>query len=306
MLLIIFAIKATLSHGANPPDAIEGSIMTILVTGARGNIGSRVVTRLAAADCPVRATARDLTGLQVPDTVETARLDLTGTDGFDAALQGVETVFLYTARGDLGPLLGAARAAGVRHVVLLSSPAAYEAAEYRHPIGLVHRAAEQALADSGLDHTVLYPSWLAGNARRDWADRIRGGEPVELPYPAANYTPIHPDDVAAVAVELLRHDAHRSRFQILTGPESMRLDEIVAVIAEVLGRPIPVRQVSRHEAMEHRPPWLPAAILESLLDSAAAAVGAPATVTNTVERITGRRARSLHDWVTEHRAAFTG
>jgi hypothetical protein len=58
--------------------------------------------------------------------------------------------------------------------------------------------------------------------------------------------------------------------------------------------------------MEHRPPWLPAAILESLLDSAAAAVGVPATVTNTVERTTGREARPLRDWVTEHRHAFTG
>jgi hypothetical protein len=49
---------------------------------------------------------------------------------------------------------------------------------------------------------------------------------------------------------------------------------------------------------------LAAEIMESLLDSAAAAVGGPALITNTVERITGRPARTLREWVVENRSAF--
>jgi len=284
--------------------------MTVLVTGARGNIGRRVVSRLHAAGHRVRATARDLSTLTVPEGVATVGLDLNaaegfeGFEGFEAAVNDVDAVFLYATRGSAAPFLRAARDAGVRHVVFLSSPAAYEAAEYRGPIGRIHRAAEAAVAESGLDYTILYPSWLATNARRDWGAAIRAGQPVELPYPAAQCVPVHPDDVAEAAVDLLLNDTYRSRMQILTGPESMRLDEAVATIGDVLGRTIPVREISREDALARREPWLAAEILESLLDSAAAAVGRPAPITNTVERITGHSARPLREWVAENRAEF--
>lgn len=278
--------------------------MTVLVNGARGNIGRRVISRLHAAGQRVRATARDLSTLTVPDGVESTALDLNAAEDFGDAVKDVDTVFLYTTRGSAAAFLSAARDAGVRHVVFLSSPAAYEAAEYRGPIGRIHRAAEAAVMESGLDYTILYPSWLATNARRDWGAAIRGGQPVELPYPAAQCVPIHPDDVAEVAVDLLLNDTHRSRMQILTGPESMRLDEAVATIGDILGRTIPIREISREDALARREPWLAAEILESLLDSAAATVGRPAPITNTVERITGRSARSLREWVAENRAEF--
>ena len=242
--------------------------------------------------------------MSVPDGVETVELDLTAADGFEDAVKGVDAVFLYATRGSAAPFLNAAREAGVRHVVFLSSPASYEAAEFRGPIGRIHRAAEQAVAESGLDHTILYPSWLATNARRDWGAAIRAGEPVELPYPAAQCVPIHPDDVAEAAVELLLHDTHRSRMQILTGPESLRLDEAVATVGAALGRSIPVREISREDALARRGAWMRAEILESLLDSAAASVGRPAPLTNAVERITGRPARPLREWVMENRAGF--
>lgn len=278
--------------------------MTVLVTGARGNIGSRVVSRLHDAGQPVRATSRDPEKLSVPDGVQTAGLDLTGSEGFADALKGVDAVFLYATRGSAAPFLNAAREAGVGHVVLLSSPASYEAAEYRGPIGRIHRAAEQTVAASGLEHTILYPSWLATNARRDWGAAIRAGGPVELAYPAAQCVPVHPGDVADVAADLLVRDRHRSRMQIVTGPESMRSDEAVATVGAALGRTIEVREISREEALARREPWLAAEIMESLLDSAAAAVGGPALITNTVERITGRPARTLREWVVENRSAF--
>lgn len=278
--------------------------MTVLVTGARGNIARHVVSRLHAAGHRVRATARDLGTLSVPDGVETVELDLTDPGGFGDAFRGVDAVFLYTTRGSAAPFLSAAREAGVRYVVLLSSPASYEAAEYRGPIGRIHRAAEETVGESGLDYTILYPSWLATNARRDWGAAVRAGEPVELAYPATQCAPIHPDDVAEVAVDLLVRDTHRSRMQILTGPESMRMDEAVATVGAALGRTIAMRKISREDALARREPWLAAEILESLLDSAAAAVGRPASITNAVERITGRPARSLREWVAENRGDF--
>ncbi|GAA2021872.1 NAD(P)H-binding protein [Catenulispora yoronensis] len=276
------------------------------------------MARLHAAGRAVRATARSgapdrprpagspesPNGVEGVGAIDVVDLDLTATDGFEAALKDVESVFLYATRGDTTPFLAAAREADVRYAVLLSSPASYEAAEYRGPIGRVHRLNEERLAASGLEHTVLYPSWLATNARRDWGAAIRAGEPVELPYPDANISPIHPDDVAAVAAELLRDPAHRSRMQILTGPESLRLDEAAAVVGTTLGRPVDVRRISRDQALARREAWLSEEVLATLLDSAAATVGHPATLTNGVERITGRPPRSLREWVEERRTDF--
>lgn len=277
--------------------------MTILVTGMHGNVGSRVAARLVAAGHRVRGSSRNPSS--VPEGVEPVELDLTAPRGAAEALSGVETVFLYPVRGgSVAAFLDAARKADVQHVVLLSSPAAYEVHEHDRIIGLVHRAVEQAVRDSGLNHTVLYPSWLATNARRDWGQQIRTRGRVGIAHPDAQVNPIHVDDVAEVAADVLTRAAHRSRMLVLTGPESVPQRRMVDVVAEVRGRPIVIDELSREQALEQRPAWMPEAVLDVLLDVSAAAVDVPATVTNTVERVTGHPGRTFREWVVANRADF--
>jgi uncharacterized protein YbjT (DUF2867 family) len=284
--------------------------MAVLVTGVRGGVGSRVAGMLVEAGHRVRGSSRDTTSSvatgrpSAPAGVETVELDLLDPRNATQALSGIETVFLYPVRGPLDGFLDVARKADVQHVVLLSSPAAYEAGEHDRPIGLLHRAAEQAVQESGLRHTVLYPSWLATNARRDWAEQIRTRGRVGIAYPQAQVNPVHIDDIAEVAVDVLTRDVHRSRMLVLTGPESVPQHRLVDTLAEVLGRPIEVDELTREQAMARRPPWMPAAVLETLLDVAAAAVDAPAAVTNTVERVTGRPSRPFREWADAHSAEF--
>nr|WP_269084355.1 NAD(P)H-binding protein [Streptomyces sp. 150FB] len=220
------------------------------------------------------------------------------------ALRGVETVFLYPVRGAVDGFLAAARAADVEHIVLLSSPGSYEPREYKTLIGQVHRAMEQSLERSGLPHTVLYPSWLAGNALRDWGEQVRTSERVDLAFPDAQFTPIHPDDIAEVAADLLTRDTHRGRMQILTGPESMRLRDVVTALGEEIGRTLTVGELTPEQALERRESWMPEPVLRALLDTSAAAVGVPTPVNNSVLRITGHRARTFRAWARTHRADF--
>jgi uncharacterized protein YbjT (DUF2867 family) len=276
--------------------------VTVLVTGVQGNIGSRVAAKLVEAGHRVRGSSRRPSS--APDGVEVVGLDLTQPGGVAEALAGVETVFLYPVRGSVDAFLEAARKADVQHVVLLSSPAAYEVHEHDRLIGLVHRAVEQAVQDSGLNHTVLYPSWLASNARRDWADQIRTRGRVGIAFPGAQVNPMHIDDVAEVAVDVLTTAAHRSRMLVLTGPESVPQRSLVDVLAEVRGAPIAVDELTRDQALAERPEWMPEPVLEALLDVAAASVGVPAAVTNTVERVTGHPSRTFREWATAHRSAF--
>ncbi|GAA1665470.1 NAD(P)H-binding protein [Glycomyces endophyticus] len=276
---------------------------TVLVTGARGNIGSRVAAALAAAGHRVRASARDTAGLAVPEGAETVALDLTDPSGAEAALDGVRTVFLYPTFGDIGGFLDAAVKAGVEHAVLLSSPAAYDPVEHAGPIGTAHRAVEDAARESGLPHTVLYPSWLGSNVFRDWKDQILAGR-VSIAFPEWRINPIHLGDVAEVAADLLTRERFRGRSLVLTGPASMSQREVIAAVAAELGRPVEVEELSREQALAGRPDWFPAAMFDSLLDVAANFGDTPATVNNNVERVLGRPARTFEAWLREERAAL--
>lgn len=284
--------------------------MTILVTGARGSIGGRVAAKLLEGGHPVRGSARDLAApaplpAGLDDVVE---LDVTAPEAdlaplAEKALRDVDAIFLYPARGAIDGFLTAA--AGVRYVVLLSSPASYEAGEFDRPIGLAHRAVEKSLARSGLHHTVLYPGWLATNARRDWFEEIRRTGRIGIYSPDAQVNPIHPDDIAEVAADLLTRIAFRGRMQLLTGPESLRLRELVAMLGDGLGEPVRLDELTFDQALERRAPWMPEPVMRVLLESAAASVGVPAPVNNAVERITGHPARSFHAWAQDQRAYFS-
>ena len=277
--------------------------MTILVTGVQGGIGSRVAKTLVEAGRRVRGSSRNPTS--VPAGVEPVQLDLIEPRGAAEALDGVEAVFLYPVRGgSVEAFLDAARKAEVQHVVLLSSPGAYEVHEHDRIIGIVHRAVERAVQDSGLSHTVLYPSWLATNARRDWAEQIRTSGRVGIAYPDAQVNPIHIDDVAEVAADVLTRPTHRSRMLVLTGPASVPQRSLVDVLADVRGAPIAVDELTREQALERRPEWMPEAVLEVLLDVSAASVDGPAAITNTVERVTGHPSRTFREWAIAHRGDF--
>jgi uncharacterized protein YbjT (DUF2867 family) len=278
--------------------------MTILVTGARGHIGSRVIDRLAAGGHRVRASARTPGEWSAPPGVEIAQLDLANPGNAAEVLKDVEAIFVYVALGDVSGFMAKAAEAGVGHVVMLSSPASYEPGEHDRLIGQAHRAVEKAIEDAGLGHTLLYPSWLAHNAQRDWGAQIRERGRVGIYCPDSQVNPIHLDDIAEVAAEVLARDHHRARMHVLTGPESLRLREVVEVIAEESGVEVGVDALSREQAMAQREEWMPAEILDALLGAAERGVGMPAPVTNTVQRILGRRPRPLRDWAREHRADF--
>ncbi|MET0135151.1 MAG: hypothetical protein ABW215_16345, partial [Kibdelosporangium sp.] len=127
---------------------------------------------------------------------------------------------------------------------------------------------------------------------------------IGIAYPDAQFTPIHVDDVADVAAALLTRRDYHGRMLALTGPESLSQADIVTILGEVLGKPIPVDALTREQALQQREPWMPEPVLNVLLDITEAAVGVPAPINNTVERITGHPARTFRQWAEEHRADF--
>src|SRR5690242_9422106 len=66
----------------------------ILVTGATGRVGGQVAAQLLEAGVTVRAFARNTRSSSLPKEVQTAQGDFTSPETLEAALHGVDAVFL--------------------------------------------------------------------------------------------------------------------------------------------------------------------------------------------------------------------
>ncbi|GLH95713.1 NAD(P)H-binding protein [Phytohabitans aurantiacus] len=272
--------------------------MTTLITGARGNVGGGVLRRLHAAGHALRASSREPGRLDVPEGIETVLLDLAEPDTFESALRGITQVFLYAEPEGVDEFVGAAEAAGVKHIVLLSSSAALSPTALEDPLGRHHILVERALLASSISTTLLRPDAFAGNAF-GWLDAIRSGGPVEQAYPDANVAPVHEDDIADVAAAALTEDWLVGHAITLTGPRSISLREQITIVAGRLGRDIAIHELTRAEAEEKMARYMPAEFVASLLDFWAGAVAGPAPISD-AEWVTCKPARTFEQWVEEH------
>ena len=210
-----------------------------LITGATGNIGRGVVEQLHEEGHAVRALVRDPSRAEaLPAGIDIAVGDLDDAPSVDAALRGVDGVFLlHAGAGTIQTeiMIDAAQAAGVRRVVLLSS-----IGTRLRPLptpGETLAAREDLLRASGLDVTYLRPNQLMSNALW-WADGIRDEGRVVDPTGPGRIPVVDPADVAHVAALVLTRDGHVGHGYILNGPEALTSREQVAILAEALGRPI--------------------------------------------------------------------
>lgn len=272
--------------------------MTTLVTGGTGTVGRLVVQGLLEQGARVRVLSRGTSGATVPEGAEHVTGDLAGPVPAQV-FTGVRQVFLFPAAGDLGPFLDQAAAAGVEHVVLLSSLAA--AGEHERDAGsdsaVHHRGVEEAVAKSGLPATVLRPGTFATNLLF-WAHSIRFSGGVDGPYPTSSQAPVHEADVADVAVAALTGDALRGRVIPLTGPQALTQADQLAAIGAALGRSLSFRTITPEAFTATMTQWMPAGIVAMLLRYWAETVEAP-DVVRSAEAYTGR-ARTLAEWARDH------
>lgn len=279
--------------------------MTILITGARGKVGQAVISRLYTAGRTLRAASANPAELAVPAGVEVAELALDRPETFDAALRGVRQVFLYPQPAGIHDLIKAAEAAGVEHVVLLSSSSVLGPDAENDPLASHSLRVERALADSELTCTFLRPDAFASNSL-GWAYFIGRSMPVQLAYPDAQIAPIHPEDIADIAVEALTGETLTGRSVTLTGADSLTFREQLALLADAIGREIPVEHITRTQAEQQMGNHMPAHMVSSLLDLWEAADHVPAAIADTTETLLGRPARTFRQWARENVAAFTG
>jgi uncharacterized protein YbjT (DUF2867 family) len=277
--------------------------MTIVITGATGNVGRPLVEELVTAGTNVRAVSRSPRSSGLPADVDVV-------DSVAAAIPGASAVFLNSrALGqDLPKVIDQARREGVTRLVALSAINADDDFS-RQPSrfrGDRNKEVEQLAVESGLEWVSLRPSVFASNFAGMWFAQIRAGDVVSGPYASASSAPIVESDIAAVAAKALLGDDLVGQKVPLTGPQSLTNEELVDIIGAVLGRPLHYREIPVAEVRQRFVGiGFPAEFGDAYVAMLAATVEAPAQVTHDVEKILGRPAASFEQWVVDHRTLFT-
>ena len=241
----------------------------LLITGATGNVGGAALRcllsqRPAGTELLVasREPVRDQQALGQHDTKVTLMpFDFTKPETVMQALRGVTGLLLVRppAISDvaryLKPVVQAAVAAGVGHVVFLS----LQGAQY-NPF-VPHHQVEGYLKDSGIRYSLLRPSFFMQILSTTHRDDIRRHDQLLLPAGHARTSFVDAEDVGAAAAKLLLKPPAASAGYELTGRVAFTYDEVAAQLSAVLGRPIRyraagIREFRAYERAKGTPPAL--------------------------------------------------
>ena len=278
----------------------------ILITGATGNIGTELIPLLRESGQSLRVLVRDERKVAHLDAcVERAVGDLDKPETLIGAVNGVERIFLVTfeTQQDVN-LLEAAKKAGVRHIVKLST---LEATEHKIKVGKWHYEREELIRASGLDWTFLRPGMFMSNSIQWWADSIKGQGSVFFPGgKKGKVAPVDPRDVARVAALALTQPGHHEQSYELTGSELFTIGEMVQVISGVLGKPIQYVDIPPIAAKLFMvKSGMDRALVNALMEVLASLRrNEGAIVTDTVQQVTGQPPRTFEAWCREHIKPF--
>ncbi|WP_214414458.1 NAD(P)H-binding protein [Sphaerisporangium fuscum] len=280
----------------------------ILVTGATGKVGRKVVSQLLDVGAGVRALTRDPDSASLPAGAEVVRGDLALPGTLDAALDGVESVFLVwptLAADHAAPEAVAAIAKRARRVVYLSARGVTpDLPQAPGSIPGSHALLERLIEGSGAEWTFLQAGGFAANTLM-WSGQIRETGVVRWVHGAATRALVHERDIAAAGVSALTRPGHGGARYELTGPQALTQVEQVTTIGEAIGRPVRWEELTPEAARrELVAQGMPEPVAEAILDAHAAMVASPETVTSAVEEITGRPATPFRQWAADHAADF--
>jgi uncharacterized protein YbjT (DUF2867 family) len=141
-----------------------------------------------------------------------------------------------------------------------------------------------------------------------WATTIRSEGVVVSATGDGKVCPIHPDDIAAVAVVALTKPGHDGQKYGLTGGERLSYADMAAKIGAVLGKPVTHRAVSadvmRDIMIRSGMPETVAKSLSWYQAQIAGGGGLPGTMSHEVERVLGRAPLTFDAWARDNASAF--
>jgi NAD(P)H dehydrogenase (quinone) len=294
----------------------------IAITGASGQYGRLATDKLIAAGrardlilitrTPAKLADRERAGCEVRCG------DFDKPDTLVPAVRGAEKMLLISGTRvgarvhQHRAAIDAAAAAGVRHLVYTS----FVNVEPSNPavVTIDHRETEELIRASGIDWTFLRDAHYADAmilnasplfiASGVWLTSTRG----------AREAMVWREDCVDCAVSVLTRNGHENRFYSITGPNRENFSEVAAMLTEITGRPVKVVEtddagmyahfdalgIPRKPVDDHSVAGIPWNSDDMVSFERAIREGYLDVRTDDVERLTGRKARSVRDMIVAH------
>ncbi|CAG7651881.1 Quinone oxidoreductase 2 [Paenibacillus solanacearum] len=225
--------------------------MKILVTGATGKLGSKIVETLLKSV----PASRLAVSVRNPEKAEHLRErgvdvrqgDFDRPDTLEAAFSGIDRLLIISADGDNetrirqhGNAVEAAKNAGVKFIAYTSITNAKESHNLMAP---THRATEEAIANTGIPYAFLRNNWYLENeifgiqgvlAGAPWVTSVANNGKVGWALQ---------QEYAEAAANVLIGTGHEHTIYELSG-KLLTQEELASALGTVLGKEVPVHQVS--------------------------------------------------------------
>ncbi|MGO1048864.1 SDR family oxidoreductase [Crossiella sp. CA198] len=227
--------------------------MTIVVTGATGQLGRLVVQHLLTkvpADQVIGSVRNPDKGADLGIELRQGDFDRPGT--LAAAFAGADKLLIISTDGESAAdrvrqhtnAVEAARNAGVKHILYTSLTSADTASI---ALAETHRPTEEVVRASGIPYTILRNNWYFENDLGTIAGALATGV-LATSSQGGRFAPAAREDYARAAAAVLTTDGHQNTIYELGGPVSHSYADLANLIGEAAGKNVQYTEVSPAEA----------------------------------------------------------
>ncbi len=223
--------------------------MKLLVTGATGKLGSKIVNVLLS-----KVSADQLAvSVRHPEKAEDLRVkgvdvregDFDKPETLETAFKGIDRLLIISADGDTetrirqhSNAVAAAKNAGVSFIAYTSIANAQESTNF---LAEVHKATEEAILQTGIPYSFLRNNWYLEN-ELSTIQGVQAGVPWITSAGEGKVGWALQQDYAEAGAEVLAGEGHENTIYELSG-KLLSQEDIAAAVSTVIGKEVPVQQV---------------------------------------------------------------
>ncbi|MET3848741.1 SDR family oxidoreductase [Paenibacillus sp. OAE614] len=223
--------------------------MKLLVTGATGKLGRKVVENLLQT-VPASQLAVSVRNLDKAEDLRARGVDVRHGDfdmpeTLDKAFAGIDRLLIISADGDnetrIRQHTNAVEAAARAKVCFIAYTSLGNAAESKLFLAPPHQAAEQAIVKTGIPYSFLRNNWYLENEIPS-IQGVLAGAPWVTSAESGKVGWALQQEYAEAAAAVLAGEGHENTVYELSG-KPLTQAELVTALGDVLGKEVPLQQV---------------------------------------------------------------
>lgn len=292
---------------------IHPPTMKVLVTGATGNIGKRVIASLRPASpdfqliAAVRTPAQAASHFAGRTDLAFRHFDFEDASTFSGAFQGIDLLFLLrpphlsAVKTYFLPLLEAAKAAGISRVVFLSVQGAEKSKV------IPHNQIEGLIQSLGFSYIFVRPSYFMQNLTTTLLPEIQQHRTITLPSGTGKFNWVDTHDIGAAIARLIEaFEVYQNNSYEITGTENLSFGAVVSSINAILSTQLTYKSVNpiRFYRMKRKQGISSGFVWVMTLLHFLPRVQAEPQISNAYYLLTGHQPTSLRAFIEREKAFF--